>query len=211
MGLAGSAFGLDRTELDNRIMTLTGKFTAMQQDPATRVPAEQLARARGIILLDRTGGAFIFGYHSGNGVALAKDPNGHWSSVGFVGSSGASFGAQLGGGKDFYVILLMSPEVAGALKETSMDFGAQASATSGTSHAGAETTVNSGPEVMVYSQHNGLYAGATIKGGSISAETDANAMYYDRPVSMDDILFEHEVAPTKAAKELISKIDEYSK
>jgi lipid-binding SYLF domain-containing protein len=211
MGLASSAFALDKTELNNRLQTITAKFVSMQQDPSTRVPADQLAHAQGVILLDRSGGAFIIGYHSGTGVALARDQKGHWSPPGFISSAGASLGAQLGGGKDFFVVLLMSPEVTDALKESSMDFGAQASATSGTSHSGAEASVNSGPEVIVYSQHNGLYAGAAIKGGSISADTDANDIYYDRPFSMDDILFERQVAPTPEGTDLISKIEQFSK
>jgi SH3 domain-containing YSC84-like protein 1 len=211
MGLAGSAFALDKPQLDERIHSLTAQFAAMQQNPATRVPANELAQAQGIILLDRTGGAFIVGYHSGNGVALARDQNGHWSPAGFVSSAGASLGAQVGGTKDFFVVLLMSPAVAQALKETTMDFGAQASVTGGSQYAVGQASVNSGPEVLVYSKHNGLYAGASIKGGSISQDKDANDIYYDHPVSMNDILFEHQVPLTRTATDLIAKIEQFSK
>jgi SH3 domain-containing YSC84-like protein 1 len=210
-GLASSAFALDKTQLDDRIRSLTAQFSAMQQDTKTAVPVNDLARAQGIILLDRTGGAFIFGYHTGNGVALARDQKGQWSPAGFVSSSGASLGAQVGGTKDFFVVLLMSPAVAQALKESSMDFGAQAYATGGTQSGGAQATVNSGPEVLVYSQRNGLYAGASIKGGSVSEDKDANDTYYGGPVSMNDILFEHQVTPTSASADLIAKIEQFSR
>jgi lipid-binding SYLF domain-containing protein len=106
--LASSALALNRPQLDDRIQSLTAKFTAMEQNPATRVPAGELARAKGIILLDRTKGALILGVHGGNGVALTREPAGQWSSVGFVSSGGASLGPQIGGSKDFFVILLMS-------------------------------------------------------------------------------------------------------
>lgn len=211
MGLTGSAFAVDRTQLDDRIRSLTAEFTAMQENMKTAVPVSELARAQGIILLDRRGGAFMFGFHTGNGVALARDEKGHWSPAGFVSSTGASLGAQIGGTRDFFVVLLMSPAVTQALKESSMDFGAQAYATGGSQYAGAQATVNSGPDVLVYSQRHGLYAGASIKGGSISEDTDANHIYYGGPVSMNDILFENQVTPTSASADLIAKIEQFSR
>lgn len=211
MGLAVSAHAADRAQLDGRIHSFADKFTAMQQNPSTRVPASELARAQGIILLDRTGGAFFVGFHSGNGVALARDRYGHWSPAGFVSSVGASLGPQIGGTKDFFVVLLMSPSAVEELRQSSMDFGAQASETGGTQHAGIEGNINSHPSVVIYSERNGLYAGASIKGGSIKTDTDANAVYYDRAVSMGDILFNHQVAPTRAEADLITKIEEYSR
>jgi lipid-binding SYLF domain-containing protein len=211
MGLAFSAQALDKGQLNDRINSLSAKFTAMQQNPGTRVPADELARARGVILLDRTGGAFFVGFHSGNGVALAKDASGHWSPAGFVSSVGASLGPQIGGTKDFFVVLLMSPGAVESLKQSSMDFGAQASETGGDQHAGVEGNLQSKPSVVIYSQRNGLYAGASIKGGSISTDDDANAVYYDRAVSMDDILFNHQVAPSQTESDLVGKIEQFSR
>jgi len=211
MGLAISAKAVDKMKLEDQLHSLTDQFTAMQQNPSTAVPAEQLAQAKGIILLDRTRGAFMFGFHSGNGVALTRDNSGKWSAVGFVSSVGASLGAQIGGTKDFYVILLMTPGAVDQLRQSSMDFGAEASGTGGSTYAGAQASMKTTPSVLVYSARNGLYAGAAIKGGSISTDEDANQVYYGRPVSMDDILFSHQVEPTPATASLIAKIDQYSK
>lgn len=211
MGLASSALAVTRAQLDDRIQSITEKFTAMQENPATRVPASKLAQAQGIVLLDRTHGAFFVGVHGGNGVALVRNASGQWSPAGFVTSGGASLGPQIGGGKDFYVVLLMSPAAVDKLKQSKIDFAAQASATGGSQHTGAETPLESQPPVMVYSQHNGLYAGASIKGGTIKADNDANAVYYNRALSMEDILFNHQVAPSAAEAALISKIEENSR
>ena len=211
MGLAISAKALDKAQLDDRIHSLTAKFTAMQKNSATAVPASELARAQGIVLLDRTKGAFIVGYHTGNGVALARNASGIWSPAGFVSSTGASLGAQIGGSKDFFVILLMSPSAVDALKQSDIDFGAQASAIGGTQSAGAETSFGSKAPVMIYSERNGLYAGASLKGGSIKEDKDANALYYGRPVSMNDIVFDRRVTPSGAEEQLIAKIDQFSR
>jgi len=211
MGLAISAKAVDKMKLDERVRSLTDQFTAMQGNPSTAVPADQLAAAKGIILLDRTRGAFMFGFHSGNGVALTRDESGKWGAAGFVSSVGASLGAQIGGTKDFYVILLKTPGAVDQLRQSSMDFGAQASATGGSTFAGAQASTATSQSVVVYSARNGLYAGAAIKGGSISTDNDANQVYYGRPVTMDDILFSRQVAPSPAVSDLIAKIDQYSK
>lgn len=211
MGLVLSANAADRSQLNDRIHSITAKFTAMQQNPATHVPADELARARGIILLDRTRGALFFGFHRGIGVALVRDESGRWSPPGFVSSAGASLGPQIGGSGDFFVILLMSRGAVEALKQPVIDFGGQASATGGGMHTGAQAMTKSSPSVLVYSQSNGLYAGATIRGGSISADKNANRVYYGRPISMDEIVFSRDVTPSLAQQDLIAKIDEFSR
>ncbi|MGH7942298.1 MAG: lipid-binding SYLF domain-containing protein [Limisphaerales bacterium] len=210
MGLATSAFALDRGQLNNRIQSITAKFTAMEQNRATRVPPDQLARANGIILLDRTKGALIFGYHYANGLALVRSADGRWSPAGFVESSGASLGPQIGGTKDFFVVLMMTPSAVQTLKQPAIDFGAKASETFGGEHAGAKVMTESHP-VMVYSEHNGAFAGASIRGGSVRVDKDANAAYYGHPVSMNGILFAHQVSRTPAEDALIAKIDEFSR
>jgi SH3 domain-containing YSC84-like protein 1 len=210
MGLAGSTFAVEKTELDQRIQTITEKFTAMQQSPATRVPANELAAAKGIVLIDRTGGAFIVGVHSGYGVALMRDKSGNWSAPSFVSAGGASLGAQIGGTKDFFVVLAMTPDAAETLKQSSMDFGMQASATGGTSHGGMEANTESQPAVVIYSENKGLYAGASLKGGSVKEDADANAVYYGRPVSAEDI-FRAQVTTSPVGDALIKEIEEYSR
>lgn len=210
VGLSSSAFAVNRAELNNRIQKLTAQFTAMQQNSATRIPADKLAKACGIILLDRTKGAFIFGYHNGDGIALARNPSGHWSPAGFVSANGASLGPQIGGTKDFFVILMMSPSAAQLLKQPAINFGAKASATGGSAHTGAVVMTQSQP-VVVYSEHNGVYAGASVKGGSVHADNDANAAYYGHPISMDGILFENQATPSPVEDALTAKIDQYSR
>lgn len=210
-GLACSAFAQSKAQLNKRIDSLTAKFTAMQQNPSKRVPADELAKAKGIVLLDRTKGGFIFAYHGGNGIAMVKNTaTGNWSPAAFVSSTGASLGFQAGGEQDFYVILLMSTNATQALTQQNINFGAQVSETGGTQNAGAQANTAS-PTTMVYSQHNGVFGGAAVKGGAISPDNDANQAYYGRQVSMQDILFNHAVQPTSAEENLMGKIGQYAK
>jgi lipid-binding SYLF domain-containing protein len=209
MGLAGSTLAVDKSELDKDLRTITEKFAAMQQSPNTRIPADQLAAAKGIVLLDRTGGAFIIGGHSGRGVALTRNPQGQWSQPSFVESGGVSLGAQIGGTKDFFVMLANTPAAADTLKQSTTDLGAGASVTGGTSHAGTQANLESSP-VVVYSQNKGLYAGASLKGGSMKQDTDANEVYYGRPVSAQDV-FSAQVQPTPMGMILVKDLDQWSR
>jgi lipid-binding SYLF domain-containing protein len=209
-GSADSTFAASKAELNQRIQSLTAQLKNMQTNPAARIPAEKLAAASGIIMLDRTRGALGFGYHDANGVALARDAEGRWSPAGFVSAHGASLGPQIGGTTDFFVILLMSPEAAQALKQPVIDFGGRASGTGGTAHAGAEVLTGPGP-VTVYSEHSGLYAGASITGASFHSDDDANAVYYGTPATADGVLFAHAVQPTPTVNALIARIDQSSR
>src|ERR1044071_9535183 len=130
LGFAVSAFALDKTELDNRIRTLTAKFEALQQKPDKRIPAETLAKAKGIVLLDRTKAGFIFAYQGGGGVAMVKNGNSDkWSPAAFLSANEASLGFQVGGQHSFIVILFMNTNSTRLLTEPNVQFGGEARGT----------------------------------------------------------------------------------
>jgi lipid-binding SYLF domain-containing protein len=191
LGLAHSAWALDKPALDNRIHQLTTKFEAMQQKPDRCIPTETLRKAHGIILLDRTKAGFVFAYQGGSGVALVRDPKSrNWSPPAFLEANEASLGFQLGGEQAFFAILLMNTNVTRLLTEPTFEFGGEARGTAGDASAGAKGTVTSTEQqILVYDDRKGLYGGAAIKGGAIGPDTEANRIYYESPVSMLDILF----------------------
>lgn len=210
-GAVSPALAVNRTELNNRIQTLTARFEAMQQRPDTRAPADVLRRAKGIILLNRTKAGFMFAIQSGGGIAMVKDKSGEWSPVAFIRSTGGSFGFQAGGEQGFYVILLMNSNAIHQLTDSKIRFANEARGTAGTNSAGAEKGINSSDQsVLVYAKRSGFYGGVAFKGGTLSADRNANEVYYDKFVTLSDILFDHKVEPTKAARELVQKISQYS-
>ena len=208
------AWGLSKEELDARIRSLAVKFDQMQSKPDKRIPAADLQKARGIVLLDRTKAGFIFAYQGGGGIALAKQPKtGKWSAPAFVKANEASLGAQVGGQQTFMVILLMSTNAASKLSQSSFDFGGEASGTIGNSTGKAESSFSSTNQapVQVYTDSTGLYGGAAIKGGAVSSDPDANAMYYGQAPTPSEILSGDKVKPSEAAKDLAQKITQASK
>lgn len=201
-GVAGRAD--DQAKLDAQLRKLGAKFAALQADPEKAVPADELKKARGVILLDRTKAGFIFAYQGGSGVALVKDGNTeNYGAAAFLKANEASLGFQVGGEHSFYVILLMSTNAARGLTDAKINFAGEARGTAGDQSAGEEgkISVDERP-VRVYSDRAGLYGGAALKGGAISPDDEANRKYYGEYFTVHDILFNKKVKPTDAAKEL---------
>jgi SH3 domain-containing YSC84-like protein 1 len=214
LGLAAPARAINKSELDKRIRTMTAKFEEMQAKPDKRIPPENLRKAQGIILLDRTKAGFIFAYEGGGGVAMVKDAKtGRWSPPAFLSASEASLGFQIGGQQSFIVILLMNTNATRALTEASFNFGGEASGTAGNSTGKAEGTVTDDQKqlMLVYSDATGLYGGAAIKGGALSPDTDANVAYYGQSLTPQEILFDRKGKPSDAAINLMQKITQASK
>jgi lipid-binding SYLF domain-containing protein len=210
--VAASAGAVDKAELDSRIGTLTAKLVAMQQKPDKKIPAENLRKAQGIALIDRTKAGFLFAYQGGSGVAMVKDPKTEkWGPAAFLAANEASLGFQIGGEQTFYVILFMTTNSTRMLTEANIMAGGEARGTAGDSTAVAEGKVSPIEQaVLVYDDRKGLYGGAAIKGGAIAPDENANRAYYGQYLTAGEILFEHKVEPTKAATELARKLAEYS-
>jgi lipid-binding SYLF domain-containing protein len=210
LGLAWTAVALDKAGLDQKAQKLLGKFESLQAKPDKRVPADVLRKARGIILLDRTKAGFVFAYQGGGGVAMAKDKNGKWSPMAFMKADEGSLGFQIGAQQTFLVILLMNEETAKTLvADAAFEFGGEARGTAGGTSSGVEGKVEDiERSVLVYDERHGLYGGAAVKGGAISPDHNANQIYYDAPVTMQDILFDKKVKPTESASALARKLDE---
>jgi lipid-binding SYLF domain-containing protein len=214
LGLAATAQAIDKAELDKRIRTMTTKFEVMQAKPDKRIPAENLRKAKGIILLDRAKGGFIFAYQSGGGLAMVKDAkSGRWSPPAFLRSNEASLGFQIGGQQSFVVILLLNTNATHALSNPKINFGGEASGTAGNSSAKAEgDATDDGTQLMlVYTDATGLYGGAAIKGGALEPDTNANVAYYGQSLTPKEILFDQKGKPTEAATSLVQKITQSSK
>jgi len=214
LGLTLPALAIERTELDYRIGKLMLRFQEMQLKPDKRVPAEKLRNAQGVILLDRTKAGLVFAFQGGSGVAMVRDPkSGQWSPPAFFKASEASFGVQIGGQHSFVVILLMNTNTTTSLlTEPTFEFGGEASGTAGNDSGGVEGLVSTTePLVMIYSDKEGLYGGAAVKGDALSPDTDADFAYYGQYLSMHEILFEHKAQPSEAANELRQKVERYSK
>jgi lipid-binding SYLF domain-containing protein len=212
LNLVWGALAVDKAGLDQKAQKLLAKFEAMQVKSDKRVPADVLAKAHGIILLDRTKAGVIFAYQGGGGVAMVKDKKGKYSPLAFMKADEASLGFQIGGQQSFLVILLMNEQSAKSLiADAAFEFGGEARGTAGNHSAAAEGKVEDVERsVMVYDDHTGLYGGAAVKGGAVAPDHEANRVYYGESATMQEILFDKKFKPTEPALALAKAIDKYS-
>jgi lipid-binding SYLF domain-containing protein len=210
LGLVAAAFAAAKDELDDRVRKLMAKFDSLQANAEARIPAEQLKKATGVIIMERTKGGLVFGYENGFGIAMVRT-KGKWGAHSFMNSHEGSFGAQIGGKSTFCVILLMNDAARDRLIQSKVDFGGEASGTGGSASGGVKDDFSEGPPVLVYGESKGLYGGATVKGGSVAADDKANQKYYGKFYSIKDILFERKVEPSETAVEFARKLDEVTK
>jgi SH3 domain-containing YSC84-like protein 1 len=211
--LALPVMAVDRAGLDARISKLLVKFELMQDKPNRRIPPEILRNAQGIILLNHSKVGLVFGYQGGGGVAMARNPHtGEWSAPAFFSASESSFGFQIGGQHTFTVILLMNTNSMHLLTEPRFDWGTLANGTAGASSASTDSKAsNTDPIEVVFTDTQGFYGGAAIKGASISPDTDANYAYYGQLLTAKEILFENKAKTSTNAATLIRRIVEFSK
>jgi lipid-binding SYLF domain-containing protein len=212
-GLVFPALGADKADLEKKLGLLSAKFEELQAKPDKAVPADNLKRACGVVLLYRVKGGLVFGYEGGSGVAMIRNGvSNRWSAPVFMKSNEGSFGAQIGGQTSFTVVLLMNTNAVAMLTQPTFNFGGEASGTGGNASAKEEGKTTSVEQLtMVYSDVSGLYGGATIKGGSLSPDSEADIAYYGQFLTAREILFDGKGQPTEAATRLANRLNEFSK
>jgi lipid-binding SYLF domain-containing protein len=213
LGFGGSALAASKESCDRRIQNMIAKLEVLQDKKEKAIPAEQLRKAQGIILIDRTKAGIVFAYQGGRGVALVRNEKTHkWGPAVFVSGSEASLGLLGGGEETFYAILLMNRDSFRMVKDSNFEFGGKVRGTAGQSSAGAKgTTSSADPVVLQYEDASGFYGGAEVSGDSINPDDGANKAYYGPDITVKDILAGEKVKPSDATKELIKKLDEYAK
>ena len=210
--LAVSAFAIEKAELDKRIHKLTSKFESLQSKPDKRIPADTLKKSKGIVFIDRTKAGFIFAYEGGGGLAMMKDKSGKWSAPIFLKTGEASLGFQIGGQQSFVVLVLMHTNAIRMLTDSEFKFGGEASGTAGNASGKAEGVVSDQETLYVtYTDAEGLYGGAALKGGALTTDSDASLAYYGQFLTTKEILLDKKVKPSEPAQALIKRIEEYSK
>ena len=208
LGALSPVWAADRPDLDNRLRTLTTEFQALQQKPDRRIPADYLAKACGIVLLDRTKAGFGFAYQGGSGVLMIKRAEGQWSPPVFLRANQGSFGFQAGGEQNFTVVLLMDTNSIRNFTGPVSELGGAARGTAGNDAAGTHGQVSSPKQydTLVFNDRTGLYGGAFVENGVISPDLRANALCYNSSESAQDILYDDRTQATPAGRALAESL-----
>jgi len=146
------------------------------------IPRDLLEKAKAIVVFPGAlKAAFIFGGQGGSGVVIKRAPGG-WSAPAFLNMGGGSFGAQIGGQKTDYVLLIMNDKGLKGLLEDKFELGGEGSVAAGPvgRTAAASTNVTLDAEILSYSRSKGLFAGIALKGVVIAPDKDMNRAIYEK-------------------------------
>jgi SH3 domain-containing YSC84-like protein 1 len=175
----------------------------MRADPAFRQIDVYLKNARGVLVLPSVIKAgLIYGGQGGNGVLLARDPDGSWSSPAFYTLGGGSIGLQVGVQEAAIVLVFMNDKAFKSALDTGLTLGADATVAAGTEGlTGEVASTHVFKDVYYFADVGGLFAGVSLEGGVIHVREGLNKTYYGQPLTPRQIVLERK-ADVPAAKPL---------
>ncbi len=188
----------------NQAATIIQRF---QDIPEKSIPREVLRDARGLAILTVIKAGFIFSGRGGTGVVVARRGRG-WSPPSAIGTGGAGFGLQIGAQVTEFVFILNTDDAVKAFSRGgNVQLGADVSVAAGPVGRSAEAGVTPVAAVYTYSRSQGLFGGVSLEGTVIATRNDANAAYYGRAVTPDQILYGKVKAPagTKRLMQVLSR------
>ena len=144
------------------------------------IPKDLLERAEAVAIFPGViNAAFIFGGRGGMGIISRRTSTG-WSAPAFFKMGGGSFGAQIGGQKIDYIMLIMNEGGLKGLLEDKFEIGGEASVAAGPVGRSASATTNPTLDagILSYSRTKGLFAGVALKGAVITPDNDRNQAVY---------------------------------
>ena len=201
-----SAFAASMRETVNDCAGIVQDFSRI---PERSIPPSVLRSAKGIAILRVLKGGFFVSGRIGEGVVIARLPEGGWSGPSAIGTGGAGFGFQVGGQvTEFVIILNTRAAVKAFARGGNVEFGGALSLAAGPVGRVAEAGILPVAAVYTYSRSQGLFAGASLEGTILIAQSDKNARYYGGPVTPGQIL-SCRVPPPPSARPLIATLSQY--
>ena len=145
-------------------------------------------QARGIFIVPEYGrGAAVVGASGGQGILVARE-NGQWSDPVFYNIGSISVGPQFGGSGGSIAMLLMSDEAVNSFEgENTFSLDASAGLTIADYSTRAEAEAGTA-DVIMWSDTEGAFAGASLGGSEINFDADENRAYYGQEVTAQQIL-----------------------
>ncbi len=175
-------------ELVDRATLAANEVLSDQQGGYAR---QLLPRARAVMICPRVFKAgFLFGGEGGGCVLLARGGQGTWSSPAFYSVGGGSFGLQAGIQDAEVMMMIMTQQGLRAVMDSQFRVGANASVAFVTVGGGVEgaTALALNADIVAFSRTRGLFAGVSIQGSVMSADTSGDEIYYGQPVGTVDII-----------------------
>ncbi len=182
------AADFDSATIEQRSLAISESLYSFQSDALASIPASVLKQAKGIIVLRQHEAGFIFGGKGGIGVALIRDSSGRWGPPAWLKTGSGSWGLQFGYQQLNVVLLLMNENVLNLLYRPKFRIGVDAAATAGPVGSAVEAKLGYEAPILVYTETEGLFAGASFEGGFLVPDKKANRVAYGGDYSVPQII-----------------------
>jgi lipid-binding SYLF domain-containing protein len=162
---------IDRSAAALASMRSSGKF---------RMLDDYLKSAAGVMIFPRLVKAgLLLGGEGGNGVLVARGPDGSFSAPAFYSIGGGSVGLQIGYQETSLVLIFMSRAALLSAIERGVTLGSDVTVAAGTvgdaSDAHRESTAK---DIYYFADARGIFAGLSLDGAVISSRARHNGEYY---------------------------------
>jgi SH3 domain-containing YSC84-like protein 1 len=151
-----------------------------------------LERARGVLIFPRViKAALLFGGEGGNGILLARRPDGGWSAPAFYSIGAGSIGFQLGYQEATVVLVLMNESTLLSVIDGGVKLGADATIAAGSvGDTGQTRHASTSADVVQFVDVGGVFAGVSLDGAVIKDRESFNRRYYGHDASAHGILIQ---------------------
>ena len=169
-----------------------------------------LRQARATMICPRVFRAgFLFGAQGGSCVLVARDGNGSWSSPAFYTIAAGSFGFQAGLQDSELMLMILTDRGLRAVLDDQFKLGADAGAVFVQWGGGIEgdTTTAVGADIVGFTRSRGLFAGISLSGSVMAADSGSNRAYYGREEAAQQIVISMDANNPGAAplREVLSR------
>ena len=194
----------DRARFHKLVDDSAAVYSAVVRGSHGEVPASVLSNARCVAIFPNviTGALLVGGTH-GNGLAMCKSSDNTWSTPGAISINQASLGLQAGAKSADLVFFFQNNDAVQALRRGRFALGTDVSAVAGNFDSSIDT---SRAGVIAYSRSEGLFAGASVNGGTMSKDDEAITSYYGKAVDYTALLEGRETPDTTRYSQRLTKL-----
>ena len=190
----------DSDDEEERLQNAAQVLTEILDTPDQGIPSDLLNNAESVLVFPGVKkAAFGIGGSYGKGAMVCRtgsDYSGLWGPPAMYRLASGSIGFQIGGSSTDYVILVVNPSGANSLLESKVKLGADATAAAGPKGRSGEAATDAalGAEMLTYGRAKGLFAGVSLKGGTLRQDNGANKDLYQQKISAREIVIGQKVA-----------------
>ena len=155
--------------------------------------AKQMPTARGVLIMpELVQGGFFLGAAGGRGALMARNGAREWSPPAFYGMGSGSLGLQIGAKVSEIVFIIRTEKGLNAILDHKFKFGAEAGVTLVAVGIGIEggSTTAGGADIVAFGNSAGLFAGVSLEGSYLDADSDWNALYYGQGATTKAIVLD---------------------